>query len=153
MSNSQVTNSRQSSASVASYRVYADLAQRWLALVGVVLCALQVAFAAFGFWVFATSGEGAAREAFEAHGTNGLVLGILALVLLVLGVVARSGWKAWVIPLVLAVLLFVVQAVLAGLGFEVSPWWGFAHALDGMLIAAGFVWLMLDRWRHPLRAR
>jgi hypothetical protein len=153
MSSAQAVTPPQTSSSVASYRVYADVAERWLALVGVILCALQVAFAAYGFWVFTASGQDAGEEAFGAHGTNGLVLGILAVVLLILGAVARSGWKGWVIPLVLAVLLFVVQGVLVGLGFSVSPWFGFLHALDGMLIAGGFVWLMVDRWRHPLRAR
>jgi uncharacterized membrane protein YgdD (TMEM256/DUF423 family) len=81
---------------------------------------------------------------------NGEVLQYLAVLLLILGLVARSGWKAWVIPLVLAVMLFTVQGILVGLGFDVNEWFGFLHAISGTVITAGFVWLMIDRWRHPL---
>ncbi|MPV50611.1 hypothetical protein GCG21_11465 [Pseudactinotalea sp. HY160] len=138
---------------VAGYRSGFDTAQRWLALLGVVLCALQIGFAALGFWgaQAAGGGEDATRAAFAPHGELGTVLGYLALLVLVTGLLARSGWKSWVIPLVLAVLLFAVQGMLVGLGFEVSRWFGFVHALSGTVITAGFVWLMLDRFRAPLR--
>ncbi|MCX7521932.1 hypothetical protein OSC27_06515 [Microbacterium sp. STN6] len=138
---------------VAGYRVACDVAQRWLALLGVILCALQIGFAALGFWGAQLNGgsEKATRAAFAPHGMNGEVLQYLAVLLLILGLLAWSGWKTWVIPLVLAVMLFTVQGILVGLGFGVGPWFGFLHAIGGTVITAGFVWLTIDRWRHPLR--
>lgn len=140
---------------VAPYRVAADIAQRWLSVAGFAICAIQVAFAALGFWGSQTNpgDESVGRAAFEPHAITGQVLQYLAVVLLILGLVAMSGWKAWVIPLVLAVLLFAVQGMLVGLGFGASPWFGALHAFDGMIITAGLVWLALDRFRHPLRPR
>ncbi len=139
---------------MAGYRVVCDATQKWLALVGVILCSLQIGFAALGFWggVLSGGGETATREAFQPHTINGTVLQYLAVLLLILGLLAWSGWKGWVIPLVAAVLLFAVQGMLVGLGFEVSMWFGFLHAVSGTIITAGFVWLMIDRWRHPLRS-
>ncbi|WP_349903255.1 hypothetical protein [Parafrigoribacterium humi] len=144
--------STESPSAAAGYRSVFDAVQRWLALLGVVLCALQIGFAALGFWGAQLNGGGeqATRAAFEPHGMNGEVLQYLAVLLLILGLVARSGWKAWVIPLVLAVMLFTVQGILVGLGFDVNEWFGFLHAISGTVITAGFVWLMIDRWRHPL---
>lgn len=137
---------------IATYRIVADSIQRWLAMLGFILCAVQIAFAASGFWgVVENPGDQAAGiAAFEPHFIMGKVLQYLALVLLVLGVLSRANWKSWAIPLVLAILLFVVQGVLVGLGFELGRWYGALHAFDGTIITAGFVWLWYDRWRHPL---
>lgn len=139
---------------IGGYRVGADIAQRWFALLGVVLCALQIGFAALRFWQSLNPGdEAAGRAAFAPHAMTGEVLQYLAVLLLILGLISRPNLKAWIIPLVVAVLLFVVQGMLVGLGFGVSPWFGFMHAISGTVITAGFLWLMLDRWRHPLRSR
>ena len=139
-------------APVASYRAVIDVFQRWLAVVAVVLCAVQIGFAALGFWGGEAGGgtEAATRAAFAPHAANGQVLQYLAVLLLILGLFTMANWKAWVIPLVCAVLLFLVQGLLVGLGFEVNQWFGFLHAISGTVITAGFVWLMADRWRHPL---
>ncbi|PRZ42991.1 hypothetical protein CLV47_10345 [Antricoccus suffuscus] len=135
------------------YRVVADRVQAWGALLGVMLCAVQVALAALGFWgVEERPGNKEAGEAaFGPHAMNGTILQYLALALLILGIVTMVNWKVWAIPLVLAILLFAVQGLLVGLGFDVSKWFGALHALSGMVITAGFVWLTLDRFRHPLR--
>lgn len=137
---------------VATYRVVSDVAQRWFALLGVVLCALQIGFAALGFWSSQQNpgDEAAGRAAFAPHAFNGQLLEYLAVLLLILGLLSHANWKVWVIPLVAAVLLFVFQGMLVGLGFGVSVWFGFLHAINGTIITAGFVWLMIDRWRHPL---
>jgi len=144
---------------VAEYRVVLDVIQRWLALLGVVLCALQVAFAAVGFWGSqANPGDQATgMAAFLEHAVNGQVLTYLAAVLLVLGVIAWANWRAWVIPLVVLLLLYFVQGALVGLafnasgtGFDVTKWFGGLHAFSGMVITAGFVWLFIDRSLHPL---
>ncbi|QAY60452.1 hypothetical protein ET475_10940 [Microbacterium protaetiae] len=137
----------------AGWRIGFDRAQRIGAIIGMALCALQVAFAAYGFWVSTQSGgdEAVGRAAFTMHTVTGEVLQYLAAALLVCGLLARSGWKCWVLPLVMAVLLFAVQGPLVGLGFGVSAWFGALHAFDGMLITAGFVWLGVDRMLYPLR--
>lgn len=79
----------------ARYRIAVDVAQRWLALLGVVLCALQIGFAALGFWGAQAnrSSQSATRAAYEPHALDGQILQYLAVVLLILGVVARSGWS------------------------------------------------------------
>ncbi|WP_033371785.1 hypothetical protein [Humibacter albus] len=140
-------------ARVRPYRIVADRVQRIGAIVGMAVCAVQVAFAAYGFWLGTehAGDEAADRAAFVPHAVTGQVLQYLAVLLLICGLIAWAGWKSWVIPLVLAVLLFVVQGMLVGLGFGVNPWFGALHAFDGMVITGGFVWLTIDRVRHPLR--
>ncbi len=147
-----VTKPATPAGTVAGWRVVVDQVQKWVALLGLVLSLLQVAFAALGFW-------GAEEKpgdmewgiaAFGPHLMNGMILYIIAAVLFVLGLLARSSWKAWVIPLVLFVLLYFVQGLLGGLGFGVSKWFGFLHAVDGLLIIGGYAWLYVDRLRHPM---
>lgn len=137
---------------VAGWRVICDVIFKWVALLGLVLSLLQVAFAALGFWgAEEKPGDQAwGMEAFAPHAINGMILYAIAVVLFVLGLLAMSGWKAWVVPLVLFALLYFVQGMLVGLGFGVSKWFGFLHAIDGVLIIAGFAWLYVDRMRHPL---
>lgn len=151
----RVPSERHVGSPVASYRVVFDVIERWLALLGVLLCALQFSFAALGFWgAEEKPGDQAhGMAAFAPHAVNGQILGYLAILTLIAGIVSRANVAAWLIPLVLAVLLMLVQGLLVGLGFEVSKWYGFLHALDGAIISAGFVWLMIDRFRHPLRTR
>lgn len=138
---------------VAGWRVVCDTIFKWVALLGLVLSLLQVAFAALGFWgAEEKPGDQAwGMAAFEPHAVNGMILYGLAVVLLILGLLSRANWKAWVFPIVLFLLLYFVQGLLVGLGFEVSKWYGFLHAVDGILIIVGFGWLFGDRMRHPLR--
>lgn len=57
---------------------------------------------------------------------------------------------AWILPLVLVLLLFGVQGLLLGLAFGVSGLFGALRGLMGMAIAGGFLWVAIDRGRHPL---
>ncbi len=140
---------------VAGWRVVCDVIFKWVALLGLVLSLLQVALAALGFWgAEEKPGDQAwGMAAFEPHGINGMILYSVAALLFVLGLLAMSGWKSWVIPLILFALLYFVQGLLVGLGFGVSKWYGFLHAVDGVLIILGFTWLYIDRLRHPLKTR
>ena len=142
-----------SSKTIAPWRLFFDVAAKWLALLGLLLALLQIAFAALGFWgAEEKPGDKAwGMAAFEPHAINGMILYVVAAVLLIFGLLARSGWKAWVVPLVLFLLLYFVQGILVGLGFGVSKWFGFLHAVDGVLIITGFAWLYFDRMRHPLK--
>ena len=136
-------------------RLFADAAQRWLAITGALLCVLQVGLAALGFWggYQDCGSEKVTKAAFEPHAVNGELLGVVAVLLLVAGLVGRANTKAWVIPLVLGVLLWAVQGLLVGLAFGVGPYFGLLHAVDGMAIMGLFMWLAADRRRHPLTAR
>lgn len=131
-------------------RAIADVAQRWVATLGVALCSVQIGLAALGFWGanLHPGNEAADRAAFAPHAVMGSVLQWLAIVLLVLGFVSMANWKSWVLPLIAAVLLWGAQGVLVGLGFSVSIWFGFAHAVSGTVITAALVWLMVNRWGH-----
>ena len=136
----------------AAWRVVADVVQRWVATVGLVICGIQVAFAAYGFWVIQShpGDEAFGRQAFASHALTGTVLSYLALAMLILGIISRADVKGWVVPLIAALLLFGVQGPLVGLGFGVNPWFGALHALDGMVITAGFAWIALSRWLRPM---
>ncbi|MBX3087757.1 MAG: hypothetical protein KF742_04675 [Cryobacterium sp.] len=138
---------------VAGWRITCDAIFKWVALLALICSLVQVALAALGFWgAEEKPGDQAwGMAAFEPHAIMGMVLYGLAALLFVLGILARSNWKVWLIPLVLFGLLYFVQGLLVGLGFEVSKWYGFLHALDGTLIIAALAWLYLDRLRHPLR--
>lgn len=140
---------------VAGWRVVCDVLFKWVALIGLLLGLLQVPFAALGFWgAEEKPGDQAwGMAAFEWHSINAMVLYAIAIILLVLGVLSLASWKVWVLPVVLFLLLYFVQGILVGLGFGVSRWYGFLHALDGVLIIALFAWLYFDRMRHPLRAK
>ncbi len=140
---------------IAGWRVITDVVFKWVALLGLLLSLTQVTFAALGFWgAEENPGDQAwGMAAFEPHAITGMILYAVAAVLFLLGVLAMSGWKSWIIPLVLFALLYFVQGLLVGLGFGVSRWYGFLHAVDGVLIIAGFAWLYYDRLRHPLQAR
>lgn len=137
----------------AAWRVVADVVQRWVATVGLVGCGIQVAFAAYGFWAAQShpGDEAFGRQAFASHAITGEVLQYLALAMLLFGILSRADVKGWVVPLIVALLLFGAQGPLVGLGFDVNPWFGALHALDGMVITAGFGWLAVSRWLHPMR--
>lgn len=140
---------------IAQYRIVSDIALRWTAWVGAGLCVLQVAFAASGFWgvVENPGNQAAGIAAFGMHTMTGQILKGLAIIMLILGAVARPNRKAWIIPLVLALLLLGVQGALLGLAFGISGLFGALHALMGMAIAGGFLWVAIDRGRHPLGSK
>ncbi|QPZ39042.1 hypothetical protein [Paramicrobacterium chengjingii] len=137
---------------VAGWRTVIDRFYQWIALLGLVLALLQVAFAALGFWgAEEKPGDQAwGMAAFEPHAINGMVLYVIAVVLFILGLLSRANWKVWAVPLVLFILLYGAQGLLVGLGFGVSKWFGFVHALNGVVIIAGFAWIYLNRVRRPL---
>lgn len=139
--------------SAAQYRIVADIALRWTAWVGVGLCVLQVGFAASGFWgvVDNPGNQAAGFAAFGMHLMTGQILKVLAVLALVLGLIGRPNKKAWILPLVLAVLLLVGMGLSLGLAFGVSASLGILHGLIGMGIAIMFLWLAFDRGRHPLK--
>src|SRR5690606_39961694 len=149
-----MTSTEKTGTAVANWRVVCDQIFKWVALLGLVLSLLQVAFAALGFWGAEEKpgDQEWGMAAFEPHAVNGMILYAVTIVLVILGLLSRANWSVWVIPIALFLLLYFVQGLLVGLGFGVSRWFGFLHAVDGVLIVAGFGWLFGDRMRHPLRS-
>lgn len=140
---------------VAGWRVVCDVLFKWVALIGLILSLLQFPFAALGFWgAEEKPGDQAwGMAAFEWHSINAMALYGVAILLFVLGILSMANWKVWVLPIALFLLLYFVQGILVGLGFGVNRWYGFLHALDGVLIVLLFAWLYIDRMRRPLRAK
>ena len=90
---------------------------------------------------FFLAGLGAFGGGFDAHVANGFyVIPSLALVVLVLGLVARVGTRDVVLAVVLLLLVVFGQSLLRALADE-GAFWGGLHALDGLVILgiAGFL--------------
>jgi hypothetical protein len=90
--------------------------------------AVQIFLAGLG--VFSSVGD----PGFDPHRFFGFALSGVALVIVVLAALARAGTRALVISVVIFVLVFLVQSLLAAWGRETSAWFGALHALDGLII-------------------
>jgi hypothetical protein len=90
--------------------------------------AVQVFLAGLG--VFSGGGGG---PGLDPHRWFALALAAVALVVVVLAVVARTGRRTIGLGVLLFVLVFVVQGFLAVWGRD-NAWFGGLHALDGLLI-------------------
>jgi hypothetical protein len=110
------------------------------AFVGAVL--VQVYLAGAGAFAHHT-----VHHAFAAHEDLGNVLGIAAIVLFVLALVARVNWTTVIGALLLALLTELAQHGLAQAGHD-NRWVGGVHAFDGMLILGLATWLALGAWRR-----
>jgi uncharacterized protein DUF6220 len=88
--------------------------------------------------------------AFDPHENLGHALGIAAVVILVLALVAHESRRTMIWALVLALLTEVAQEGLAA-GGRSDKWVGGVHAFDAALILALSVWLLLA-WRRRQRA-
>ncbi|MGY1787166.1 DUF6220 domain-containing protein [Geodermatophilus sp. SYSU D00698] len=83
---------------------------------------------------FFLAGLGAFGGGFDAHVTNGYyVIPALALVVLVLGPVARVGTRDVVLSAVLVLLVVFGQSLFKVLADE-GAFWGGLHALDGLVV-------------------
>jgi hypothetical protein len=103
----------------------------WAVVVFLALGVLQIFFAGLG--VFSLDGRqvGSPGEtAFDPHRVTGNTMGIVAIVILVLALVARAGRTSVILSLVL-VALMILQSVLAELGTDVAAFGGL-HALVGI---------------------
>ena len=89
------------------------------------------------------------RGSFDPHENFGHALGIAAIVLLVLALVARVSRRTMIWAFVLALLTEVAQEGLAS-GGRSDKWVGGLHAFDAALILALSVWLLA--WHRRRRA-
>jgi hypothetical protein len=124
----------------------ADVAYLYLAAAFVVAVLVQVFLAGRGvFGIDALELDEA--KSFDAHRLWGFALAGISAVLLVLALVARESRRTMAAALVLFLLVFVAQSVLAHAG-EDEAWLGGLHALDGIMILLLSVWMTLTAWRR-----
>ncbi len=111
-------------------KVYVMISRATLALIG-----LQFGFAGLG--AFAALGGGDVKDTWWApHSMVGYLIALLLVVLAVLAPVQRLAPSAVRWTAVAAGLAVVGQPLLAVLGTHAGAWFGFLHALDGVVIAA-----------------
>lgn len=133
-------------APLTGYRRAFDIAYAVLSVVLLLAVLAQMFLAGLGaFHRHGTPGVG-----FGPHEDLGNALGIAAVVIFLVSLVARASWRTVVCALVLAVLTEVAQHGLAQFGKD-NQWIGAVHALDGMIIlllAAGLAFTSIRRVRR-----
>lgn len=130
----------------------ADIGYLYVAVAFVVAVLVQVFLAGLGVFSLDALDLDEAKS-FDPHRLWGFALGGVSALLLVLALVARESRRTVVATLVLFLLVFVAQSLLAQAG-ESSAWLGGLHALDGMVILLLSSWLALSAWRrHHAEAR
>ena len=118
-------------AATSGVRRAARTGYRWLLLVFLLAVAVQIFLAGLG--VFSVTGHGASTDsAFSAHRGLGFAMGGAAVIILILGVIARPGTMPLTLAGVLVVQTFLLQSLLAGLADNAALYGGL-HALDGLL--------------------
>lgn len=115
------------------------IAYRWLLLAFLLAGGAQIFLAGLG--VFSVTGHGASTDsAFSAHRGLGFAMGGAAVIILILGVIARPGTMPLTLAGVLVVQTFLLQSLLAGLADNAALYGGL-HAMDGLLILGIAGWL------------
>jgi heme/copper-type cytochrome/quinol oxidase subunit 1 len=105
---------------------------QWALLAFLLAGVVQIFLAGLG--AFRLQDQAAAGDsAFAPHRALGFSMGVVALVILVLAVIARPGARAVVGSAVLVLLTSLMQSLLAGFA-EDHVVFGALHALDGLLI-------------------
>ena len=123
----------------------AFLGYRWTLLVFLLTGVAQIFLAGLGAFRLQDQ-AGAGDGAFAPHRALGFSLGVVALVILVLAVIARPGARAIGGSAVLVLLTGLMQSLLAGFA-EDHVIFGALHALDGLLILgiAGYLYYWARR--------
>jgi hypothetical protein len=136
---------RSSSSTDTRLRRAAQTGYRWLLLAFLVLGAVQIFLAGLG--AFRIDNLGVSGDtAFAPHRAVGFAMGGVALLILVLALIARPGVRAVIGSVLLFLLAFLVQSLLASLA-DNTVWFGGLHALDGLAILgiAAFLYLAARR--------
>jgi hypothetical protein len=143
---SSVSQHRASPTSLGGGRRRVDVVYGYLAALFLLGVLAQVYLAGVGAFGHKEKGDGA----FNPHESLGNVLGIVAVVLLVLALIARESKRTVIASFVLALLTEVAQHGLAQGGHS-DKWVGGLHAFDGMLILGLAAWLVIS-WRRRYAA-
>jgi heme/copper-type cytochrome/quinol oxidase subunit 1 len=117
---------------ITGLRRGAFLGYRWTLLVFLLAGVTQIFLAGLGAFRLQDQ-VGAGDSAFAPHRALGFSMGVFALVILVLAVIARPGARAIVGSAALVLLTSLMQSLLAGFA-EDHVVFGALHALDGLLI-------------------
>jgi hypothetical protein len=137
---------RSSSSADTRLRRTAQAGYRWLLLAFLVLGAVQIFLAGLG--AFRIDNLGVSGDtAFAPHRAVGFAMAGVALLILVLALVARPGLRAVMGSVVLFLLVFLVQSLLASLA-DNTVWFGGLHALDGLAILGLAAFLCLAARRQ-----
>jgi Family of unknown function (DUF6220) len=116
-----------------------DVAFNYVALLFVVGIFVQIYLAGVG--VFGDhSHKVADANSFDPHRAVGEILGLIAVVMLILSLIARRSRDVIIGSLLLAILVEVAQHGLAAAGDD-HKWVGGLHALDGLIILGVGGWL------------
>ena len=125
---------RVTAAPISGLRRGAFLGYRWTLLAFLLAGVAQIFLAGLGAFRLQDQGLAAAGDsAFAPHRALGFSMGVIALVILVLAVIARPGARAIAGSAVLVLLTSLMQSLLAGFA-ENHVVFGALHALDGLLI-------------------
>lgn len=133
----------ETSPEVTGARAGADTVFAWLA--ALLVLGIVVQFFLAGLGVFDIAGHKDLEDVgqLDPHRAVAHILALIAILMLIAALVARTGnTKIWV-SIALVVLIELVQALLAS-GGEDHHWLGGLHALDGLVI------LGLAGWMHGI---
>ncbi len=130
---------------LTGYRRGFDVAYGYLLCIFTVAVIVQIYLAGVGAFGHKAKGDGA----FNPHENLGHILGIAAVVLFVVALIAHVSKNTMVGAFVVALLTEVAQEGLAHGGHH-SKWVGGLHAFDALLILAASIWL-LYAWRQRQR--
>jgi hypothetical protein len=139
------TGTRTPESTETGLRRAAQAGYRWLLLAFLALGAVQIFLAGLG--AFRIDNLGVSGDtAFAPHRAVGFAMAGVALLILVLALVARPGLRAVMGSVVLFLLVFLVQSLLASLA-DNTVWFGGLHAVDGLAILglAAFLYLAARR--------
>jgi hypothetical protein len=127
----------------------AFLGYRWALLAFLLAGVAQIFLAGLGVFRLMGQGLAAGDTAFAPHRDLGFTMAGIALLILVLAVIARPGFRAIIGSAVLVLLTSLMQSLLAGLG-EDHALYGALHALDGLLILGIAGYLYARTWRREV---
>jgi hypothetical protein len=124
----------------------AQAGYRWLLLAFLALGAVQIFLAGLG--AFRIDNLGVSGDtAFAPHRAVGFAMAGVALVILILALIARPGVRMLIASVLLFLLVFLVQSLLASLADD-TVWFGGLHALDGLAILGIAAYLYLAARRQ-----
>ena len=114
-----------------------------------ILGVVQVFLSGFGVWDLDQSVGSEGETALDPHRINGVIMGLVALLILIAALVARPSGKAIGLSFVLFLLTYPVQTILGRAG-EDTPFLGGLHAVDAFVILglAGYLRGTPDRRRR-----
>lgn len=122
---------------------------QWLIVLFLLMGVVQVFLAGLGVWDLDQEVGSEGETSLDPHRITGMIMGLVALLILVAALIARSSGQAIGLSFVLVLLTYPVQSVLARAG-EDTPFLGGLHTLDAFVILglAGYMRGSTERRRR-----